>query len=308
MKKTVSFLFALIMVLTACQADSSNESTEENVIIYTSIYPIEFIVKQIAGDLANVKSIYPPGVDAHTYEPTSKEMTEIARGDAFIYIGAGLENISESIAESLANHDILFVEIGENENLFIENVHEEEHDHDQHHGDYDPHIWLDPLRMIEMAEMITTHLIELEPDSEKTFQHNLATLKEKLLELDEAFIDTLQHKGMKKMIVSHAAYGYWEERYGLEQIPISGLTSTDEPSQKELANIVRLAKEEQLQYVIFDQTGSNRLAEIIRENIGAEQLIIHNLEVLTEEDINNGEDYFSIMQKNLQTLDKATKE
>src|SRR5699024_2785261 len=170
-----------VIFMSACQSEALDDpSSDENIVIYTSIYPIEFIVKQVAGDLAEVKSIYPPGVDAHTYEPTSKEMTEIARGDAFFYIGAGMESFSENIADTLAGHDIVFVEIGQNETLFIEDAgHDHAHDdHDDHyHGDYDPHIWIDPLRMIEMAEIITTELSELDPDNETTFQTNFAALE-----------------------------------------------------------------------------------------------------------------------------------
>src|SRR5699024_4280587 len=89
-------------------------------------------------------------------------------------------------------------------------------------------------------------------------------------------------------------------------IPISGLSSNDEPSQKELADIARLAEREKLGYVIFETSGSNRLATIIQEHIDAEKLTIHNLEVLTEDDIAAEETYLSLMEKNLEALDIAT--
>lgn len=308
MKKLIIIFSFLLLVVSACGTNSSEDSsTDGKLVIYTSVYPLEFLASQIAGDLASVKSVYPPGVDAHTYEPSSKEITNIARSDAFIYLGAGMESFSESIVESLSSHDVLFIEVGENEQLFL-HANDDEHNHDDHHhGDFDPHIWLDPLRMIKVGELITSNLSELDPDNRDTFKSNFAHLKEKLQSLDEQFVQTLKQKQSRKIIVSHAAYGYWEERYGIEQIPISGLSSSDEPSQKELANIAKLAKKEQLNYVIFEQTGSNRLAEVIQENIEAEKLYIHNLEVLTDENIENGEDYFSIMEQNLQTLDKALK-
>lgn len=308
MKKLIIIFSFLLLFVSACGTNSSEDSsTDGKLVIYTSVYPLEFLASQIAGDLASVKSVYPPGVDAHTYEPSSKEITNIARSDAFIYLGAGMESFSESIVESLSSHDVLFIEVGENEQLFL-HANDDEHNHDNHHhGDFDPHIWLDPLRMIKVGELITSNLSELDPDNRDTFENNFAQLKEKLQSLDEQFVQTLEKKQSRKIIVSHAAYGYWEERYGIEQIPISGLSSSDEPSQKELANIAKLAKKEQLNYVIFEQTGSNRLAEVIQENIEAEKLYIHNLEVLTDENIENGEDYFSIMEQNLQTLDKALK-
>lgn len=318
MKRFSFFAFIFILLLAGCNTNSSNEnSTDEDLFIFTSIYPIQYVAEQITGDDATIQSVYPPGVDAHTYEPTSKEITNLANGDAFIYLGSGMEGFAESAADALESQDVLFVEIGEHDDLFIEGDHHEHdegdehghaHDEDDHdHGDLDPHIWLDPLRMIEMGEIITNKLIELKPEDEENFTENFAILKENMTELDQAFKETLQSKENKQIIVTHAAYGYWEDRYGIEQIPISGLSSSDEPSQKELADIAKQAKEQDLQYVIFEQTGSNQVATIIQEHIDAKKLSIHNLEVLTEEDIENKEDYLSLMKKNLEVLDQATK-
>ena len=298
-------LLLLLFLLTAC--NSSNENTEnEQLIIYTSIYPIQYVAEEITGDNATVKSIYPPGVDAHTYEPTSKEITELAKGNAFIYLGAGMESFAETAADALKSQDILFIEIGEHDHLFTEDEHKHD-DHGHDHGDHDPHIWLDPLRMIEIGEIVKDELVTLNPEKEGEYVENFKALKEDLTTLDEEFTETLETKENKQLLVSHAAYGYWEERYGIEQIPISGLSSSDEPSQKDLAEIARLAEKEELNYVIFEQTGSNRLASIIQEYIHADKLTIHNLEVLTEDNIAENENYLSLMKKNLEVLDQATK-
>ena len=109
------------------------------------------------------------------------------------------------------------------------------------------------------------------------------------------------------MIVSHAAYGYWEEVYGIHQIPVTGLSPSDEPSQKELEKIIKMANEKQIKYILFEQNVTPKVAEIIQKEINAEPLYLHNLESLTKEDRKNGEDYFSLMRKNLETLDKALK-
>jgi zinc transport system substrate-binding protein len=109
----------------------------------------------------------------------------------------------------------------------------------------------------------------------------------------------------KYLLVTHAAYGYWEQRYGLEQIGISGLSPTQEPSQKELTEVIEESKEHNLKYVIFEQNVSSKVAEVIQKEIGAETLQLHNLEAATKEDIQNHEDYFSLMKKNLETIKKA---
>lgn len=295
MKRILPFAIIFI-ILTAC---SSNKNDDD--IIYTSIYPLEYIVQEIAEDKVDVQSIYPPGVDAHTYEPTSKEITALADGKAFIYLGAGMEIFAETIAEALKNQEMEFIEIGKHKELFNSNTTNNE-------TDLDPHIWLDPMRMIQMAEIITKELNELQPENKTFFLENLSQFTEKMTVLDEEFSDTLKDKDKKEILVAHAAYGYWEQRYDLEQIPISGLSSSDEPSQKELTSIAKLADDKNLNYVIFDVTSENKVAKILQEHIDAKPLYIHNLEVLTEENIENKEDYYSIMKKNLEALNKATSE
>src|SRR5690625_6389231 len=76
----------------------SNEAPKKEtaLTIYTSIYPVQYATEQITGDLATVESLYPPGVDAHTYEPTTRQLTHIARSDLFIYVGAGMESFARS--------------------------------------------------------------------------------------------------------------------------------------------------------------------------------------------------------------------
>lgn len=300
-------IFIVGMITIGCSASDDTKKNSKKLTIYTSIYPLQYAVERIGGETVNAKSVYPPGADAHTYEPTSKEMTAIAKGDAFIYLGAGMEGFAESAANALASQDIDLVEIGKHEELFNKNNrHGDTDEHGHEHGDYDPHIWLDPLRMRDMSEIIKDELIRLNPDKEAMYEENFLSLQEDLIALDDDYSDMLHDKKNKKILVSHAAYGYWEDRYGIEQIAINGLSSSSEPSQKELTKIVDQAKKHDLHYIIFEQNSSNRVSEIIQDHIGAEALTIHNLSVLTENDIKNNENYLSLMEYNLDVLDKAT--
>jgi zinc transport system substrate-binding protein len=110
------------------------------------------------------------------------------------------------------------------------------------------------------------------------------------------------------MIVTHAAFSYWETRYGLEQISITGLSTTNEPTQKELEKIISLAEREGIHYMLFEQNVQSKLGKIVQKEIGARALPIHNLGILTKEDIKNKENYFTLMNKNLKTLEKALNE
>lgn len=307
MKKSsyVILFIAFAMLITGCQSTSE---TDENK-VYTSIYPIQYIVEEIGGDLITTESVYPPGVDAHSYEPSSRDMTKIAKGDAFIYLGVGMESFAETAADSLENQDVKLVEVAAlDDSLFSHGINHNDDDHDGHsHGDQDPHVWFDPLRMIQMGELIKDELGTVFPDDKEIFMTNFKAFEEKMLALDEDFTQTLAEKNKKSILVAHAAYGYWEERYGIEQIAISGLTTNDEPSQKELTEIVNIAEEHDLKYVIFEQTGTDKVSQIIMEQIDAEPLYMHNLESLTEDDIEHNENYITLMEKNLDVLDQATK-
>ncbi|SFD95223.1 zinc transport system substrate-binding protein [Lentibacillus persicus] len=304
-------LILFTVIVAGCSSNTQDTETSAELKIYTSVYPIQFAVEQIGGESVTAESVYPPGVDAHTYEPSSKDITSIAEGDAFIFLGAGLEGFAETAADALASQEVSLIEIGANESLFHDSGNSSEHSHDHksedgHHHDHNPHVWLDPIRMIDMAEIIKKQLSELNPEDTEQYNSNFNSLKNDLLELDKKFQETLKSKVSKKIVVSHAAYGYWEQRYNIEQIAINGLSSNDEPSQKELTAIIDQTKEHDIDYILFEQNSSDRITEIIQEQIGAKSLRIHNLATRTESDITRGDDYISLMEKNLEVLDQAT--
>src|SRR5690625_3546762 len=166
-KKIWNSLILCLILLTSCSNNKQEESSNRELLLYTSVYPIQYVTSEIVKDIATVKSIYPPGVDAHTYEPTTKEVTSFAKGDAFIFIGGGMESFAETAAKALQSQRVQLIELSSHKDLFLTTDHNEMTDHA--HSDFDPHIWLDPLRMIEIAEIIKNELIELSPKNKDKF-------------------------------------------------------------------------------------------------------------------------------------------
>lgn len=317
----LSLLLTASALLYGCQSKPENETGTSNdrLTIYTTVYPLEDFTKKIGGDLVEVKSIYPPGAEAHTFEPTTKTIEQIAGADAFIYIGHGMEPFAEKLKETLKNEPVRFLAAADGIDL-IESTYEEHegghggyHEHDaeegggeeHHHGDKDPHVWLDPIRSIAIAEHVHDLLVELKPDKKQTFINNFNALKAKLETLDQQFRETIQSAPNKEILVAHAAYGYWEERYGLRQLSVSGLSPTNEPSQKELVALVDLAKHHHIRYVLFERNIPVKTAEVIQREIGAKALYLHNLESLTDEDRKQQRDYFDLMKENIKTIEQA---
>lgn len=323
-KKILPFASTIILmlVLTACNTSEKTESGKENsgLSVFTTIYPLQFFTEQIGGNLVTVKNIAPPGSDAHSVEITTKKMTEVASSDAFIHTGTGLEGFADSVASSLKNEDVVIVNSTENVS-FIGTEEEDEHGdaHDgeeehseeaeeaghEEHGDIDPHVWLDPNRSVKIAENIKNALVELDPQNKDQLEKNFSTLKAELTKLDSEFKELATRSANKSFVVSHSAYAYWEDAYGLNQIGISGLSPTDEPSHSQLADIIELVKNDGYQYIFFEPNLSNKVADAVKNETGTEALTLHNLESITDEDIKNNKNYFVIMRENLKALDKS---
>ncbi|WP_406686455.1 metal ABC transporter solute-binding protein, Zn/Mn family [Rossellomorea vietnamensis] len=338
----ISLVLMLSTFLSACNQtakqtgnNGSQSEGEESISIMTSLYPLQYFAERIGEDMVKAESLLPPGSDSHTFEPTSKDMMRIAESDLFIYNGLGMESYAEKITKSLKNEDTIMVEAtkgvdviasseeghhgegeaaheeehhGEGDGAHEEEHHEEDdadHEDEHHHGDYDPHVWLDPNRAIGLAENIRDSLIDLQPQHKDAFNQNFDELKKDLEEIDAEFTSLAQESDHPEILVSHAAYGYWEDAYGIEQLAVAGLSPTDEPSQKELKEIIETAKEHSIHYVIFEQNVTTRIAEIIQKEINAKPLKVHNLSVLTESDIKNNENYLTLMKKNIKTLEQA---
>ncbi len=304
----------MILLLAACGNKDTNKQQQANdsekLAVYTTVYPLQYFTERIGGEHVDVKSIYPPGADEHTFDPTQKDMMALADSDLFFYIGLGLEGFVENAEKTLKNEHVTMVATAEgiSEEMLDEgHAHEEEgHDEEGHdHGPLDPHVWMSPKLSVELANSIKNSLINKAPEMAAEFEKNFEQLNADLVELDGQFKEMASNAPSKTFFVSHAAFGYIAEPYGLEQVAIAGLNSQSEPSQKQLAKLVEQAKEQDVHYILFEQNVSSKPTEVIRKEIGAEALTLHNLGVLTLDDVKNEEDYFSLMERNIETLSKA---
>ncbi|MFC4801174.1 metal ABC transporter solute-binding protein, Zn/Mn family [Neobacillus sp. GCM10023253] len=308
MKKLIlflSFLLPLSLVLSACGNNTEQTPKKKNLLtIYTTVFPLQYFTERIGGKYVKVATIYPPGADEHTFEPSQKDMMNLADSDLFFYIGLGLEGFVEKAKGTLKDENVTLVPAAEGLKL-PKNHHSSEEEYHEDHAGVNPHVWLDPVYSKEMAAVIRDQLAKKLPQRKAYFDENYQKLADELDELDANFANTISQAKHKKIIVTHAAFSYWETRYGIEQISISGLSTTNEPSQKELEKIISMADHEGLHYMLFEQNVKSKLGKVVQKEIGARALPIHNLAILTKDDIKNKETYFSLMNKNLKTLETA---
>lgn len=316
-KQLLIGLLFLVLVLGACgkkEETASSNSDDGKLDVYTTVYPLQYFTERIGGDTVSVKSIYPAGTDEHTFDPTQKEMMKLADADLFFYVGLGLEGFVENAEKTLKDQHVMLFPTGDtlDPSSLMEGHHhdsdEEGHEHDSedhHDSTMDPHVWISPILSMDLAAAVRDGLIEKAPENKQLYEENFNALKSDLEALDAKFKEMADQASSKTFFVSHAAFGYLADQYGLQQISIAGLNTQNEPSQKELAHIVEEAKEKNVKTILFEQNVSSKLTKVVQNEIGADSAILHNLSVLTKEDVASKEDYFSLMKRNIDVLSAA---
>ncbi|TFB24291.1 hypothetical protein E3U55_01965 [Filobacillus milosensis] len=322
----ITLLSLLLILLFACNSsnnESQNTSETEKGKIITSIYPIEYIISEIAKEDAEVETVLPSGADPHSYEPSTKEMIELADSDGFFYIGEGFESFSATLAETVKTEGVHLLSLGKHTELFSDftnqhkerdhsddHVEDENHDHESHdeqehedehaHRDFDPHFWLDPNRMVSAGELILEDLIALYPEHEEEFRKNFDKFKENMHDLDEQYSNTLSDE--VNVLITHKSFSYLEQKYPIKQHSIRGLTSAQEPSQKELQALFKEIEELGINHIVLETNSEDRLAANIADELNLKKYYLSNLSTRTEEEIEQGKDYYDIMLDNLEVL------
>ena len=212
MKKLLLFitLFLVLLVANGC-------GTSDKADIYTTVYPIEYVTKEIVKEYKTVKSVYPRGAEVHDYEPYPKQIIAIADCDILFYIGLGLEPFIEN-ALTTTFKDLKTIKVTDGLQLVeMDGTHTHETtevESDDETIAYDTHVWLDPIAMIAVADTVLRELVKIYPEYEDEFTANTTALKEELMKLNEEFITALSDEKItsKTIMVDHEAYAYWSLR------------------------------------------------------------------------------------------------
>ncbi len=180
---------------------------------------------------------------------------------------------------------------------------EDEHGHDDHgHGEFDPHLWNDPLLAITQAEIVAGALIQADPNGADFYRANLEALAADLRALHAEFEAGLASCRHHEFITSHAAYGYLAARYGLEQAAIAGLSPDAEPTAGRLAALTDLIRETGISAVLVEPVLSGASESALAQEAGVRQLPIHALGSVTSDELAEHGDYIGIMRDTLNSL------
>ncbi|MDK6297834.1 metal ABC transporter solute-binding protein, Zn/Mn family [Staphylococcus caprae] len=303
---------SIILILSGCSKSMNhkkdNISSQNKMKIYTTVFAFQSFTQQIGGKYVNVESIYPPGADLHSYEPTQKDMINIAKSDLFIYSNDDLDPVSAKITKSMENKNMkLALANGlKQKDLIHSDDHDEDEGHQYHHeSSNDPHIWLDPVLDRVFAKEIKDKLIQQDPKHKSYYEENYKNLDKEIEDIDNKMKRITKNPKRDKVIISHDSLGYLAHRYHFKQEGVNGMND-EEPSQKKILSIVKEIKKSKSPYVLYEQNITSKITDVIKKETDTQPLSFHNLAVLTKKEQNDDAiTYQSLMKKDIQSLDKA---
>ncbi|MDO5793862.1 MAG: zinc ABC transporter substrate-binding protein [Turicibacter sp.] len=324
MKKYLIFLLCLMTL--GCTHTTNENTNTPTLKVAATIYPLAYFTQQIGGQYVNVTQLVEDDVDIHNYKITIQALNNAQSSDLILYIDPTLEpyvndllyiidenslssvNILERVKEQTAP------EIGQGQTLINGTLTVEESSDPNQTVPQNPnsrttpsyskqynHLWLHPSYALIMCDIIKNDLTSLRPEYEAIFQANYDNLKEELLNLNRVF-QTLTTASNKYFMTTHDAFSTWQS-YGLIEIPILDYYE-NEPAQEDLQQLIEASITLNLRYLFYEPNLDSNLINQIQSDFNLEPIPLYNLATLTKEQVENDDDYFSIMYSNINNLKK----
>lgn len=290
----INLLAAFVLGLAGWLAQTSLlEAAGERLPVTATFYPLAEFSRQVGGDRVMVRTLVPARVEPHDYEPTPRDLVELARARVVVYNGAGFEPWLRRLLPTLPR----VVRVDSTAGLVLARS-----TAGGPRATTDPHVWLDPILAQHQTERILAGLIAADPAGRAVYEGSARSFARRLAALHERNVRTLAPCRKKVFVVSHAAFGYFATRYGLTQIAISGVSPQEEPSAAKIREVLRLVRRHGLQVIYYETLVSPRVAATIAREVGARTLVLNPIEGLTTAEQQQGKTYLSIMEENLRAL------
>jgi len=281
LRARIVLTFSATALAAGCGSGETGSTETETVV--AAFYPVAYAVERIAPQV-EVENLTPAGAEPHDLELSPREVERIREADSVLYFGQGFMPALEAAVEGVGGA----VDLLAGEPLRSRT--------DGHDPDLDPHVWLDPRRYAGIVRRIAGALGAPTAADE---------LVGELEQLDGEFRRGLARCERRELVTSHAAFGYLADAYDLQQVPLTGLTPEAEPSARALERLVSDVKASNATTVFFEPLVSPKLAETVAREAAVKTEALNPLEGLTEDELDAGADYLSVMRENLSVLREA---
>ncbi len=272
-------------------------SAEAPITVLASFYPLQWMAEEVGGDLLDVTSLTPPGAEPHDLELTPTDVARVTDADVVVYLSGFQPAVDDAVAA--AQGTVFDAGDAADLSLTVTPI-EQGAGAAEEAAATDPHFWLDPLRVADVADAFAATLGQLDPAHADVFVANAQSLRARLADLDAEITEGLGDCAETNLVTSHNAFGYFADRYGLDQVGITGLSPEDEPSPADIAAVTDFVQTNDVRTIYFETLVSADIADTVAQETGARTEVLDPLEGLS--DASEGKDYLEVMRSNLANL------
>ncbi|MTB64640.1 adhesion protein [Streptococcus sp. zg-86] len=303
-RKIFLFLCSLISCVGMAACSRETQQSQQGMKIVTSFYPIYSMVREIAGDVNDVRMIQSSS-GIHSFEPSANDVAAIYDADVFVYHSRTLESWAGSLDPTLQKSTVKVIEASQG--MSLDKVPGLE---DMKAGEgidektlYDPHTWLDPEKVAEEAQIIAQQLSEVDPTNKELYTKKAEKLSQDAHALTKKYQPIFEQTSQKTFVTQHTAFSYLAKRFGLEQLGIAGISPEQEPSPRQLAEIEEFVKHYKVQTIFVESNASSKVAETLVKSTGVALKTLNPLEA----DPENEASYLENLEANIAILAKELK-
>jgi zinc/manganese transport system substrate-binding protein len=231
------------------------------------------LAKQVGGDDVTVTTLVGPNGDAHVFQPTPSDAKALKDADVIIINGLGFEGwMGRLIKSSDTQAPVITASQGIAKTLTMAEKEEEgHHDHHHHHGSTDPHAWQSLTNGRVYVKNIAAALQKADPANSKDYAERASKLDAELAALDtwvEKEIASVPAE-KRRVITTHDAFGYFADAYQVTFLAPTGFSTEDEPSAKEMKNLVKQVKSGKTRALFLESMGNPNIIKQLAAETGA---------------------------------------
>ncbi|TAF51352.1 MAG: ABC transporter substrate-binding protein [Oscillatoriales cyanobacterium] len=298
------------------EVTTPSDNSEETLRVVTTFLPMTQFTTAVAGDRAIVTQLLPTNVGPHDYQAKPSDAQAITEADVLVKNGLEMEVFLDDTIENAANPDLLIIDSSEGVPTLTTEDHAEEHaepdhnktkgedhastEHGHDHGEFNPHIWLDPKRAIQQVENIRDGLIAADPEGKSEYTANAAAFIADLTTLDAEITAQLAPFLGQTFVVFHDFAPYFAESYGLNAEILVGIPE-ENPSPEAVKQVMETVQAEGLSTIMTEPQAGQESFTSIANDLNIRVSVFDPGETGAPDAI-NPDYYLKIMRQNTKNL------
>ncbi len=307
---------SLILKLTACTSQSPSPQSAtvsaSKSRVVTTFLPITQFTKAVAGDRVEVVQLLPTNLGPHDYQAKPGDVQKISQAKVLVENGLGVETFLAELIQNSGNTQLLVIDSSTGVPA-LANPKDKKQDHPAQNVPPDqaifkqealnPHIWLDPKRVMQQVKNIREGLIQADPAGKDIYTTNAAGYLEKLKQLDAEFTQALKPHAGQTFVTYHDFAAYFAQSYNLKANFLVGVPE-ENPSPDDVRRVIKAAQESNLKTLLTEPQANGNPFSALAQDLKVQISDFDSLETSGTDSLQPGY-YLTTMRQNLKNLQTA---